>query len=118
MKCKNCDNDLIGLQKLYCSIKCKNKSHQSYDQQQLRGHLRKNELVKLFGGKCTICDYSKNFAALAFHHLRDKEFGLDLRSLSNRTWDSILAEAKKCQLVCSNCHLEIHNPNYLILEDQ
>ena len=39
-----------------------------------------------------------------------KGFNLDLRALSNRTWAGILNEANKCELVCSNCHKEIHNP--------
>ena len=56
--------------------------------------------------------YDRNLAALEFHHRdsRTKQFQLDLRSLSNRSWQVIAAEAAKCVLVCSNCHKEIHNP--------
>jgi len=28
----------------------------------------------------------------------------------NRAWDAILAESDKCDLLCSNCQKEIHNP--------
>jgi len=111
MNCITCNNILIGSQKKFCSSKCKNKAHQSYDQQQERGHLRKIELLNLLGNKCSICSYNKNLAALCFHHLKDKQFKLDMRSLSNRTWESCLAEAQKCQLLCANCHAEIHNPD-------
>jgi hypothetical protein len=60
-----------------------------------------------------VCAYRRNYAALEFHH-RDpanKQFSLDLRSLSNRTWAAILREADHCDLLCSNCHAELHNPD-------
>ena len=59
-----------------------------------------------------MCGYSKNFAALEFHHLDpvSKSFQLDLRSLSNRRWSAVLEESDKCILLCSNCHAEWHNP--------
>jgi hypothetical protein len=59
-----------------------------------------------------VVTYSRNYAALEFHHREpaNKAFKLDLRSLSNRAWDIIVTESEKCDLVCSNCHKEIHNP--------
>jgi 5-methylcytosine-specific restriction endonuclease McrA len=65
------------------------------------------------GSKCERCGYAGNFAALEFHHIvpATKSFALDLRSLSNRCWSAILAESGKCQLLCSNCHAEVHNPD-------
>jgi len=75
---------------------------------------RKVALVKRFGGKCSVCDYNKNFSALTFHHLNPeiKSFQLDLRSLSNRKQSAIDDEAKKCVLLCHNCHAELHNPKH------
>jgi hypothetical protein len=69
----------------------------------------KNKLVEFRGGKCQVCGYSKCLMALDFHHLdeKTKEFELSQRDLT-RSWDKILAEAKKCILVCANCHREIH----------
>ncbi len=74
--------------------------------------MRKISLLSQLGGKCSICGYSKNSSALAFHHLnpKDKSFQLDLRSLSNRKQTKIDEEVAKCILVCHNCHAEIHNP--------
>jgi hypothetical protein len=95
---------------MFCSIKCKNSTHQSYRAQKRRGIDRKLYFVNKLGGKCIMCGYSKNIASLAFHHLYGKEFQLDIRALSNRKLDSILAEVNKCQLLCHNCHAEAHNP--------
>lgn len=65
----------------------------------------------MLGGKCSHCGYAANLAALTFHHLGGKEFKLDVRSLSNRRIDPILAEVAKCRLLCHNCHAEVHNPS-------
>lgn len=84
-----------------------------YENQRLRALSRKNELIKMMGGKCSRCTYDKNYAALEFHHIdpSNKSFQLDSRHLSNTAMHLILEEAKKCILVCSNCHKELHYPN-------
>jgi len=118
--CLNCSKMLSGRQTKFCSRICKNthnnQSFQSYQAQQTRGRKRKLQLIKLMGGQCGRCHYKKNFSALEFHHKNPKTklFQLDLRSLSNRRWEAIEEEAKKCLLLCSNCHAEEHNPNCLI----
>jgi hypothetical protein len=89
---------------------CKNKIHQSYPAQKKRGLDRKLRFIQELGGKCAICGYAKNLAALSFHHLEGKEFQLDARSLSNRKLDPILKEVAKCKLLCQNCHAELHYP--------
>jgi hypothetical protein len=40
---------------------------------------------------------------LEFDHLRDKLFDVG-NMISDRNWDSILAEIEKCEVVCANCH--------------
>jgi len=116
MKCLNCGKKLFGRQKKYCSRDCKNKdynqNYQSYLAQQKRGRERKLELIRLMGNCCETCGYANNYAALEFHHNKpqEKSFQLDLRSLSNRRWEAVLDEVKKCRLLCSNCHAELHNP--------
>ncbi|MFC1656124.1 hypothetical protein ACFL3C_04605 [Patescibacteria group bacterium] len=114
INCTICGKELIGKQKMFCSISCKNKAHQSYDAQQERGLRRKKRIVQELGGKCGICGYKKNLSALTFHHQdpKKKEFKLDLRSLSNRKYSAIERELKKCILLCHNCHTELHNPQH------
>lgn len=96
---------------MFCSIKCKNTTHQSYSAQKKRGLERKLFFVAKLGGKCSVCGYSTNLSGLAFHHLHGKEFQLDARSLSNRKIEPILNEIEKCILLCHNCHAETHNPD-------
>jgi len=109
--CIVCTKILRGKQEKFCSVSCKNKITQSYEAQKKRGLKRKIDLISAFGGRCSICGYNDNLAALTFHHSEQgKEFKLDMRSLSNRTLSSVLAEAKKCTLLCHNCHAEVHNP--------
>jgi hypothetical protein len=119
-KCVTCNKPLRGRQRRFCSRRCKNldtnNRHQSYAAQQLRGRARKLELIQLKGAKCGRCGYNHNSAALEFHHPdpHKKDFQLDIRILSNRRWDVILVEAKKCLLLCSNCHAEEHNPDCVL----
>lgn len=105
----------MGKQTKWCSNQCKNSSinsiYQNYQSQQKRGRERKIEIVNIKGGSCEICGYNKSLAALSFHHLdpSTKKFQLDLRNLSNRKWNNILNELEKCQLLCMNCHAEVHH---------
>lgn len=85
-----------------------------YDKQKERALKRKLELIELKGGKCQICGYDKNIAALDFHHTNpeEKSFQLDSRHLSNTNIEILKEEAEKCILVCANCHREIHNEHF------
>lgn len=69
----------------------------------------KQRCVESFGGKCGICGYSKCISALEFHHT-DPTIKESQISLSNtRKWERVVSELKKCVMVCSNCHREIHS---------
>ncbi len=71
---------------------------------------RKSNLIKLFDSKCCICGFNAFQEALEFHHVdpSTKEFGLSASSTMTKSLDKQIIEAKKCVLVCSNCHRGIH----------
>lgn len=118
--CIVCGKELQGSQRLYCSNTCKQKGHREDEKknpnttfaQEIRGMRRKLKLIEEMGGKCQICGYDKNISALEFHHKdpTQKDFQLDARKMSNTKWETLVEEAKKCDLVCANCHREIHHP--------
>lgn len=61
-----------------------------------------------FGGKCEICGYSKCLAALHFHHKDHTTKSFSINAANGVSYAKKVEEAKKCILVCSNCHVEIH----------
>lgn len=70
----------------------------------------KTRIIDSFGGSCGICGYNKCQSALELHHLDQttKEFGFGSVRATALSWDKICKELRKCILVCSNCHKEIH----------
>lgn len=66
------------------------------------------QLLLLKGGSCVKCGYNKCIAALEFHH-RDptqKEFQISKRW--SMTDEAVKKEIDKCDLLCANCHREVH----------
>ena len=86
----------------------------SYARQRRRGIKRKLNLVKLKGGCCEICGYNKNLTALTFHHVdpSTKSFNVEMRNIANYEWNRVLKESNKCQVLCHNCHHELHHPEF------
>lgn len=68
----------------------------------------KEILVAEAGGACRLCGYDRTPAALHFHHIdpAQKSFGLALRGVA-RSLERCRAEARKCILLCANCHAEV-----------
>jgi len=58
-------------------------------------------MLKLEKG-CADCGYDKDPAALDFDHVGEKSFSIgDNRLIS---WERLLPEIDKCEVVCANCH--------------
>lgn len=83
-----------------------------YAYQKLRWRERKREAIGLLGGKCTICGYAKNMAALQFHHVDPVTKLYNWDQMRKMSWTDVLVELKKCILLCANCHAEYHAPAY------
>jgi hypothetical protein len=66
----------------------------------------KEILVADAGGRCRLCGYDKYLGALEFHHLDPKEKRLEIGYVA-LALETMRAEARKCLLLCSNCHAEV-----------
>ena len=77
-------------------------------------HRRIKKAVDLKGGECNRCGYSKCIRSLQFHHTDPalKQFELNSRTMLSHSWDSIVKELDKCELLCANCHSEHHYNEY------
>jgi 5-methylcytosine-specific restriction endonuclease McrA len=67
----------------------------------------KRILVAEAGGCCAVCGYDRCVVNLHFHHVVPAEKSFGVTVASGKSLDAYRAEAKKCVLVCANCHGEI-----------
>jgi len=70
-------------------------------------------LVSMKGGCCERCGYHGNLLALEFH----RENGEEPKVTVSCTYDKYFEFQniiEKCELLCSNCHKEIHYPEFNI----
>lgn len=65
-------------------------------------------LVEEAGGACRACGYNRSARALQFHHLEPslKRLEIDARG-AGIAIEKLRAEARKCVLLCGNCHAEV-----------
>ena len=100
--CKNCSKNYIflrhkGMTIDVCSA-CVTKQ---------RSRDIKTKAVNYKGGKCKNCGYNKCIGALDFHHINPNEKDFTISNNSGK-WANIKKEPDKCDLLCKNCHAELH----------
>ena len=108
----------------FCSLECKQSYYKEHnkigccDEQTKRGRDKRLQLILEKGGKCELCGYNKNYAALTFHHreIGSKNFNLSQGFCRMHSIERLRKEANKCILLCSNCHMELHHPELNILK--
>ena len=93
-------NNFAGRQKSRCK-KCQGNINE------VNRVARREKAIAYKGGKCSRCGYDKCRGALEFHH-RDPTVKED-RGLRLVNWGRLQTELDKCDLLCANCHREIHN---------
>jgi transposase len=70
----------------------------------------KTILVGEAGGACCICGYARNMRALHFHHVEPAEKRVEINAKGVAlALETLRAEARKCVLLCSNCHAEVED---------
>jgi hypothetical protein len=70
----------------------------------------KLNLVEFLGGSCKRCGWGEHPAGLVAHHVNPSKKAFTIGGTSF-SWEKIKEEAKKCVLLCSNCHLIVHATN-------
>lgn len=99
VKCDSCGKEHKTKTRNYKCSSCRSKHNRKK---------QKQKAVDYLGGKCEKCGYNKCLDSLCFHHKdpTKKEFTVSMFWL--RSWKKIEEEIKKCQLLCANCHSEVH----------
>jgi transposase len=70
----------------------------------------KEILVAEAGGACRVCGYRASMRALQFHHVDPSTKRLDLSAGGVAlSLDTLRIEARKCVLLCGNCHVEVEH---------
>lgn len=60
------------------------------------------------GGKCNHCGYNRFNGAMEFHHTDPKEKEFEISKHSTYSFELLKIELDKCDMLCANCHREIH----------
>ena len=111
MKCSRCGTE--DLEKFYKNDNAVNQQlckscRKNYNKE--RRQWLKQKAIDYKGGKCSECGYSKCRGALSFHHSQDnKEHEISSLTNNSKSWEDIVKELDKCELLCLNCHAEIHS---------
>lgn len=68
----------------------------------------KIKAIEYLGGQCKQCGGVFHPSVYDFHHRNPKEKEIGISVIKGRKWENIQTELDKCDLLCSNCHREIH----------
>lgn len=71
-------------------------------------HQRKRDAIVYLGGQCARCGYDCCIAALVFHHKDPSDKEYQIATMFAWSWERIVQELNKCELLCANCHAEEH----------
>lgn len=109
-KCAKCDEV-----KPIIAFRSKGKGRiQSYCNQCLylfqmrRWNDRKRMAIEYLGDVCKKCGRGGHPATFTFHHRDPKEKEFDWNKLRQKSWDKIIKELDKCNLLHGDCHVMEH----------
>lgn len=94
-----------------CELLCYNCHKEKHHYKNTISTTKKSKLLeikKIY--KCELCGYNNYIGALDFHHKTDKKFLLtsDILTNLNKINKDIIDEMNKCQVLCANCHQDLH----------
>ena len=99
-----------GLTDFYKSPSMRTSKCKKCNTERVSKHRRKviSILKAEYGNSCKECGYSACIEALEFHHLDPNTKDESVNSGNTRSIERLRLEAKKCVLLCANCHREVH----------
>ena len=103
--CRTCKNKLEN--NWYHASEENKKKRAKQILERLRENKRK--AIEYLGGKCKDCAGVFHQSVYDFHHRDPKEKEESAEKLMHKSWDKIVKEINKCDLLCSNCHRIRHN---------
>lgn len=70
----------------------------------------KQKMIEAMGGCCKLCGYNRCQEAMDFHHINpnEKDFSFGKITANPKSIKILINELKKCVLLCSRCHREVH----------
>lgn len=101
MKCK-CGRSFVATRRGKGALMCR------FCVSNRRRFLLKKKCVEYLGGRCIKCGYDKCVGSLVFHHRNPKTKEFTISGNHCKSWESIQRELDKCDLLCTNCHHELH----------
>lgn len=106
--------DIIYTELEKCILLCSNChaiTHEKLRKTNNKGYIKRKQLIEYKGGKCEKCNLQSEYAQVYnFHHIDIKNFALDAIQCKNKSMIELQQEADNCQLLCFNCHLDLHHP--------
>ena len=72
---------------------------------------KKIKAIEYLGGKCMKCGGEFQPCVFDFHHRNPAEKEHKIGTLCSRSWENIVKELDKCDLLCANCHRIEHHGN-------
>lgn len=121
--CKVCNDEFIANypNRNYC-YSCSPAGATIKDAMRMKKRAIKHELLQYKGGaKCISCGYDEYEGSLQLHHRNpeEKEFTFSKTPINDTDFnmDKMRNEADKCDVLCANCHFEVHYKNDDDIED-
>jgi predicted HNH restriction endonuclease len=80
-----------------------------YDAKKIKRDANKAKAIEYLGGKCKRCGVESQYHDIYdFHHTNPIEKEAEPSGLMYSSWNNIIKELDKCDLLCSNCHKITH----------